>query len=84
MTWILKDTHTLGSVVMVQKIGLKSRLDRALVSDSFIKHFAEARLINIEISTSDHSPILLMPRTLSHINIVKNFRFKNAWLRDPV
>lgn len=63
---------------------IEIRLDRALVSNSFIQHFVEARLINMEISTSDYNPILLVPRTVSHTNIKKNFRFENAWLRDPM
>lgn len=35
------------------------RLDRALVSIDFMHKFPEAKLINLEISTSDHCPILL-------------------------
>lgn len=59
-------------------------LDRTLVSTSFIQNFADARLINMEISTSDHSPILLMTRTISHTYGAKDFRFENAWLKDPM
>ncbi|KAL8133670.1 hypothetical protein AgCh_008927 [Apium graveolens] len=63
---------------------MEIRLDRALVSDSFINQFQDAKLVNMKISTSDHSPILLVPFTSSHSIKVKRFRFENAWLRDPM
>lgn len=63
---------------------MEIRLDRALVSANFMNQFTDAKLINLKISTSDHSPILLEPFTRSHAVKVKNFRFENAWLRDPM
>lgn len=38
---------------------IEVRPDRALVSTSFMNKFPEAKLINLEISTSDHCPIIL-------------------------
>ncbi|XP_074342398.1 uncharacterized protein LOC141679917 [Apium graveolens] len=63
---------------------IEVRLDRALVSNSFMQHFAEAKLTNMEISTSDHNPILMEPFAVSHTVVVKGLRFENAWLRDPM
>lgn len=37
---------------------IEVRLDRALVSAGFLNLFAEATLINLEVSTSDHSPFI--------------------------
>lgn len=59
------------------------RLDRALVSHSFMNQFVDAKLTNLMISTSDHSPILLEPFQLTRNRGLKKFRFENAWLRDP-
>lgn len=61
------------------------RLDRALVSSAWLNLFKEAKLINLDVSTSDHSPILL-----EHVPAVslppktRKLRFKNVWLREPI
>lgn len=63
---------------------IEVRLDRALVSGNFIQHFGEMKLTNLEISTSDHTPIFFEPVVLLRTNHVKRFRFENAWLREPM
>ncbi|KAK1356412.1 hypothetical protein POM88_049668 [Heracleum sosnowskyi] len=63
---------------------MEIRLDRALVSNSFMDQFVDAKLINMKVSTSDHSLIILVPFTRSYSVKVKRFRFENAWLRDPM
>ncbi|KAK1353661.1 hypothetical protein POM88_052026 [Heracleum sosnowskyi] len=63
---------------------MEIRLDRALVTNSFMNLFAEAKLTNIEISTSDHTPIFLEPVSIVRIVSMTRFRFENAWLRDPM
>lgn len=60
------------------------KLDRALVSNSFMEKFADVKLINLKIFTSDHAPILLELSTHSCPVKVSHFRFENAWLRDPM
>lgn len=60
------------------------QLDRALVSNSFMQVFTEAKLTNIEVSTSDHSPIFLEPKIVTKPLQVKRFKFENAWLREPM
>lgn len=59
-------------------------MDRALVSSRFMNQFSEAKLTNMEISTSDHSPLLLEPKVAISIIQVKRFKFENAWLREPM
>lgn len=38
---------------------IEVRLDRALVTPTFLNLFKDARLVNLEVSTSDHCPIML-------------------------
>lgn len=60
------------------------RLDRALVSKSWIDIFVDAKLINLEITTSDHCPILLEPFTVNNLPRKRKLKFENAWLREPL
>lgn len=60
------------------------RLDRALASLSFVSYFKEAKLYNLEISTSDHSPILLEIHKVVYTTVTRKFKFENAWLREPL
>lgn len=63
---------------------IEVRLDRALVNPAFLNAFQEARLTNLEISTSDHCPILLEPNISNFTGKSRSFRFENAWLREPM
>ncbi|XP_074374632.1 uncharacterized protein LOC141715043 [Apium graveolens] len=63
---------------------IEVRLDRAIVSVNFMHMFAEAKLINLEVSTSDHCPILLELHKANVLVPMKRFRFENAWLREPM
>ncbi|KAK1393069.1 hypothetical protein POM88_012125 [Heracleum sosnowskyi] len=60
------------------------RLDRAIATSSWMHLFKDARLINLEASTSDHSPILLVSMAVDGLPRVRKQKFENAWLRDPV
>ncbi|XP_060964883.1 uncharacterized protein LOC133033858 [Cannabis sativa] len=63
---------------------IEVRLDRALVTERWLQLFPQAKLINLEVSSSDHCPILL--DVVIH-NIVpgnRKFRFENCWLREPL
>lgn len=60
------------------------RLDRSLVSKGWIETYQEAKLTNLKILISDHSPILLEPVTEKTVPSSKPFRFENAWLREPM
>lgn len=63
---------------------IEIRLDRALVSPAFLSVFKETKLTNLEVSTSDHSPIWLEPEVGTIVNRKTTFRFENAWLREPM
>lgn len=45
---------------------------------------SEAKLTNLEVSTSDHCPLWLEPQVASTVVRTKAFRFINAWLREPM
>lgn len=61
------------------------RLDRALASSTWLNLFKDAKRFNLEVSTSDHSPIFLEPvMVASSFPRIRKLRFENAWLREPV
>lgn len=49
---------------------MEIKLDRVLVSTNFINTFAEMRASNLEISTSDHSPLFLEPFRINQDKLV--------------
>lgn len=60
------------------------RLDRALVNQQWLDIHKEATLLNMEESTSDHTPIFFaLNNCISNPN-AKRFRFENAWLHEPM
>uniref|UniRef100_A0A803PEK6 Reverse transcriptase domain-containing protein n=1 Tax=Cannabis sativa TaxID=3483 RepID=A0A803PEK6_CANSA len=60
------------------------RLDRALISSDWFRLFPQAKLSNLETSTSDHSPIYLEPAIEPFNLYPRKFRFENAWLKEPL
>lgn len=60
------------------------RLDRALITASWLQLFPSVKLYNLEGSTSDHNPILLIPESVSKMGGHRSFRFENAWLTEPM
>ncbi|KAK1365325.1 hypothetical protein POM88_040886 [Heracleum sosnowskyi] len=60
------------------------RLDRALTTSLWLNLFPLAKLYNLEGSTSDHSPLLLVPQQKPLFNTQRRFRFENAWLTKPM
>lgn len=60
------------------------RLERAVASSSWLDLFKDAKLVNLEVSTSDHSPILLEPVVAALSPRIRKLKFENAWLREPV
>uniref|UniRef100_A0A803PUY4 Uncharacterized protein n=1 Tax=Cannabis sativa TaxID=3483 RepID=A0A803PUY4_CANSA len=59
-------------------------LDRALVTPSWLDKFQGAQLLYLEVSTSDHCPILLAPVVQLEHPSCQSFKFENAWLREPM
>lgn len=60
------------------------QLDRALVLNRYMQVFTEAKLTNIEVSTSDHCPVFFEPKVIINSSHIKRFKFENAWLREPM
>lgn len=60
------------------------RLDRALANTRFFNEFPEAKLTNIEVSTSYHCPIFLEPVIGVRPVKTKKFKFENVWLKEPM
>ncbi|XP_074328105.1 uncharacterized protein LOC141666018 [Apium graveolens] len=60
------------------------RLVRALFSRTWTQQFQEARLTNLEVSTSDHSPIFLEPVLEKLMVRLRIFHFENAWMCEPM
>ena len=57
------------------------RLDRALATYQWFHIFENARVVNLEMPTSDHSALLLDFLT-GQKKIVRKFRFENAWIKE--
>lgn len=62
------------------------RIDRAMVSQSWLNAFILAKLYNLEDSSTslDHSPIFLEPKPAVHMSVKRSFKFENAWLSEPM
>lgn len=63
---------------------MELRLDRALVTQQWLEIHSKAKLFNIEVSTSDHTPIFLEVTKNSRTMVTRKFRFENAWLRESM
>lgn len=53
-----------------------------MISKSWSEYYKDAKLVNLKTSTSDHSPILLDPKTAPPSS--QKLKFENTWLREPV
>lgn len=52
--------------------------------DVILNVFKDVTLTNLEVSTSDHCPLLLEWCKTQQIVRIHHFRFENAWLREPM
>lgn len=59
---------------------MEVKLDRALTTEEWLDKFPMAKLYNLEGSTSDHSPIILIPKKNEVRQVRVKFKFENAWL----
>lgn len=59
-------------------------LDRAVTTESWLNMFLMVKLYNLEGSTLDHIPIILVPKKNDMKKSHEKFKFKNAWLLDPM
>ncbi|KAH9708700.1 reverse transcriptase domain-containing protein [Citrus sinensis] len=62
---------------------VEERLDRALVSSTWLSLFPKASVVSLEAMCSDHLPIFLDPSSHHQFPRIKRFRFENVWLSEP-
>uniref|UniRef100_A0A803NUT6 Reverse transcriptase domain-containing protein n=1 Tax=Cannabis sativa TaxID=3483 RepID=A0A803NUT6_CANSA len=60
---------------------MEARLDRAMVNFTWLTIFSDAKLFNLEVSPSDHTPLFLDIMPLIQAAGKKQFRFENHWTR---
>lgn len=65
------------------EVWLEERLDRAMANSLWFSLFPLAKLYNMDVSPSDHNPILMEPKT-KVIATRTIFKFENAWLTEPL
>lgn len=63
---------------------MEVRLDRALTNMACLNLFPLEKLYNLEGTSSDHNPILLVPQIVAHIHAPYRFKFENAWMLGPM
>lgn len=63
---------------------IEVRLDRALITDSWITKFPLEKLYNLEGAPSDHSALLLVPQSKVCRRRPDRFKFENAWTLEPM
>lgn len=63
---------------------VEEKLDRILVTDTWLSLFEGASASSITCPYSDHLPILLTPKVIVHAPRRKRFCFDNMWLREEV
>lgn len=62
---------------------VEAKLDRCMINASWKQLFSHATASVLDISSSDHLPILLTFRIYVRRGRVQLFRFENAWVKEP-
>ncbi|XP_060969966.1 uncharacterized protein LOC115713752 [Cannabis sativa] len=65
----------------IQACGLT---DLNIVGHQFTWEKSHAKLINLEVSSSNHCPILLDVAVKNIVSVKCKFHFENCWLREPL
>lgn len=63
---------------------MEVRLDKALTNIAWLNLFPTEKPYNLECTSSDHNPILLVPQIVAHIHAPYRFKFENAWMMEPM
>lgn len=61
---------------------IQQRLDRGFSNHEWQNMFPRASVKVLEVSTSDHLPLLLELNRLMYVPKSKKFRFENGWIRE--
>lgn len=64
------------------EIWIQERLDRGFTNHDWRGLFPHAEVKVIEVSTSDHFPLLLQLNSQVYVPKTKSFRFENIWIRE--
>ena len=62
---------------------IEERLDRAMVTQTWLSRFPNSIAYGMEASESDHIPLFLDTRYLGKTYRQRRFRFENNWLNEP-
>ncbi|KAM6553580.1 hypothetical protein CsatB_014342 [Cannabis sativa] len=55
-----------------------------MATQSWLDVFNEVSLTNLDFSSSDHSPLFLLPEITAGFISTASFRYENAWQREPL
>ncbi|KAL8479369.1 hypothetical protein ACS0TY_026296 [Phlomoides rotata] len=62
---------------------VKERLDRAMVTPSWMDLCPNEKLLNLVAPVSDHNPIMVDTSPTPFVARYRPFRFENKWLEEP-
>ena len=58
------------------------RLDRSLANNEWLVQFGGSSVQHLMCSTTDHSPLLILPEILEPVNLDKPFRLEEMWIGE--
>lgn len=61
---------------------IQERLDRRFANQGWKDLFPSAKITVIEVSTSDHLPLLLQLNSQVYVPKTRKFRFENVWIQE--
>lgn len=62
---------------------IQERLDMGLTNQRWRQLFPNAEVLVLEVSTSDHLPLILQLHSQVYVPKSKRFWFENVWIREP-
>ncbi|KAL2250197.1 UNVERIFIED_CONTAM: hypothetical protein Sindi_2493400, partial [Sesamum indicum] len=78
----LTDAGYTGSPYTWYSRRLRQRLDRVLVTDSWMDVFSKTQVTHLELSKSDHRGLLVIAETIV-MQKASSFRFQHMWITHP-
>lgn len=61
---------------------VQERLDRGFASQDWKSIFPQAEVKVLDVSTSDHLPLMLQLNTMVYVPKGRCFKFENMWIRE--
>ena len=78
--WDLRAHYSHGKKKISNGKTTWERLDRSLANNEWLIRFGDSIVHHLNCSTSDHSPILILPEILDPANLEKPFCFEEMWV----